>query len=152
MGRGVARVGDRSDTMRANGTFNENSDAVLAEEFAHGVFFDPHDAVQVKYEMVRSVVRDELSATEAAARYGFSRQTLYSCKRAVEREGVAGLVPKKRGPRDGYKLNAEAKRFVDDYLAGHPGAGDAEVARALEAGTGVRVNSRTIGRYLSKKR
>ena len=145
-------MGDRSDTMRANGTFNENSGAVHAEEFAHGVFFDPHDAVQVKYEMVRSVVRDELSATEASARYGFSRQTLYNCKRVVEREGIAGLVPKKRGPKDGHKLNADAKRFVDGYLAEHPDAGNAEVALALEAGTGVGVNPRTIGRYRSKKR
>lgn len=40
--------------------------------------------------MVRSVAKSELSTTEAAARYGFSRQMPYSSGRVVEREGIAG--------------------------------------------------------------
>ena len=145
-------MGDRADAMRANGTYNERHADVRAEQFSHGVFFDARDAVQVKYEMVRSVARRELSVTGASALYGMSRQTCHRCLRDVEREGIAGLMPRKRGPKDGYKLDAGAKAFVDAYLLDHPDAGNGEVAAALKEGAGVDVHPRTIGRYRSKKR
>lgn len=145
-------MGDRAEAMMANGTYNAGHEAVRADQFSHGVFFDARDAVQVKYEMVRSVARRELTVTAASALYGLSRQTCHKCLRAVEREGIAGLMPKKRGPKDGYKFGADAKRYVDGYLLDHPDAGNGEVAAALKADTGVDVHSRTIARYRSKKR
>lgn len=44
-------------------------------KFRGSEFFDPHDAVQVKYEMLRRVSINKVSVTEASDEYGVSRPT-----------------------------------------------------------------------------
>ncbi|MFW8642072.1 helix-turn-helix domain-containing protein [Rhizobium beringeri] len=68
-------------------------------KFRGSEFFDPHDAVQVKYEMLRRVSIDKLSVTEASDEYGVSRPTYYQAKVNFNMAGIAGLVPTKPGPR-----------------------------------------------------
>ncbi len=142
---------NKIDALKANGTFNSNSDDVRAENFQHGIFFDPHDLIQVKYEMIRSVEKEELSIAEAVLQYGFSRQTFYSCRSALDQEGINGLLPKKTGPKTGYKLDEEGKHFIDQYLLDHPRASTRDIKTALESERGVNVNRRTVDRYLAKK-
>lgn len=139
------------DTLKENGTFNADSNSVKADEFLHGIFFDPNDLVQVKYEMLRSVEKKEFSISEAAEKYGLSRQTYYVNKSAIESGGLAALAPKKTGPKGGYKLKDEGRRFIDDYISEHPGASPHEINAAMAAGTGIAVHDRTVTRYLSKK-
>ena len=76
-------------------------------KFLQSDFFDPRDVVQVKYEMLRRVSVDNVSVTEASDEYGVSRPTYYQAKASFETAGVAGLVPKKRGPRGPHKLQGE---------------------------------------------
>ncbi|MCR5304605.1 MAG: helix-turn-helix domain-containing protein [Lachnospiraceae bacterium] len=139
------------DILKENGTFNESSKRVTAEDFQHGVFFDPNDLFQVKYEMLRSVEKGDMSVSDAAEKYGFSRQSYYVNKVAFENGGLAGLIPKKTGPRHGHKLTDEGKKFIDEYLNDHPTARPHEINTALELNTGITVHDRTVDRYLSKK-
>ena len=140
------------DILKKNGTYNAESGSVKADDFLHGIFFDPNDLVQVKYEMLRSVEKKEFSISEAAEKYGLSRQTYYVNKSAFENGGLAALMPKKTGPKEGFKLKDEGRRFIDNYLSEHPGASPHEVNTAMAAGTGIAVHDRTVARYLSKKR
>ena len=140
------------DILKENGTFNTDSNSVMADDFQRGIFFDPNDLVQVKYEMLRSVEKREFSISEAAEKYGLSRQTYYINKSAIDNGGLAALVPKKTGPKGGYKLKDEGRRFIDDYISEHPGASPHEINIAMAAGTGIAVHDRTVTRYLSKKR
>jgi hypothetical protein len=60
---------------------------------ACGDFFDPHDAAQVKYEMLRRVRVDDQPVTAATRAFGFSRPTFYQAHEAFERAGLPGLLP-----------------------------------------------------------
>lgn len=141
----------KEEFLKNNGTFNKASDAVTAEDFKNGIFFDPRDLVQVKYEMLRSVANNENSVSEASKKYGLSRQSYYVSKASMEAAGIAGLLPKKTGPRKAYKLTDKAMRFIDSYKADHPEAKAKEINRAMCNETGVSVHDRTVERYLSKK-
>lgn len=140
------------DYLKENGTYNPDGHSVLAEDFQHGIFFDPYDLLQVKYEMLRSVEKKELSVTEASDKYGLSRQTYYITKERMEKGGIFALLPRKTGPQKNIKLTDAGLHFIDRYLAQHPDAGSHEVNCALAAETGINVHDRTIARYLSKKR
>ena len=142
----------KADVLKENGTYNADSASVKADEFLHGIFFDPDDLVQVKYEMLRSVEKKESSISEASEKYGLSRQTYYVNKSALEKGGLAALIPKKTGPKEGFKLKDEGRRFIDKYLSEHPGATPHEINAAMAAGMGITVHDRTVSRYLSKKR
>ena len=143
---------EKTEILKGNGTYNKDSGAVTAAEFQTGVFFDPNDIVQVKYEMLRSVARSEMTVSQAADRYGFSRQGFYINKAAFDAGGIAALIPKKTGPKNPHKLTDEGKRFIDAYIAAHPDANSRKVNEAMAEATGISVHDRTVGRYLSKKR
>lgn len=142
---------EKDDVLKKNGTYNKDSSSVKAEEFQNGIFFDPNDIVQVKYEMLRSVAQKEVSVSEASKRYGLSRQSFYINKASFEDGGIAALIPQKPGPRKAHKLTEEAVRFIDSYLADHPGANSRQTNEALYNATGISVHDRTVSRYLSKK-
>ena len=86
---------------------NASPEKVRDTKFHEGEFFDPRDLVQVKYEMLRRVRVESASVTHVAEEYGFSRPTYYQARAGFDKAGIAGLVPKKRGPRGRHKLNAE---------------------------------------------
>ena len=72
--------------------------------------------MQVKYEMLRRVSVENASVTQATEEYGVSRPTYYQAKANFERAGIAGLVPKKRGPRGPHKLQGEVLAFLKQQL------------------------------------
>ncbi len=144
-------MASKEDTLKKNGTYNRNHDSVKAADFQHSVFFDPKDLAQVKYEMLRSVAKGETSILEASSRYGFSRQSYYSIKDSVDKEGLSALIPKKTGPRHSYKLTEKGQSFIDHYVSDHPDARSGEVNKALQKETGISVHNRTVDRYMAKK-
>ncbi|WP_376743729.1 helix-turn-helix domain-containing protein [Ensifer canadensis] len=89
----------KTDVLIEEGTFNPTPEKVRDPKFRGSEFFDPHDAVQVKYEMLRRVSIDKVSVTEASDEYGVSRPTYYQAKVNFDMAGIAGLVPTKPGPR-----------------------------------------------------
>ena len=141
----------KDEALKKSGCFNNNHENVTASIFESAPFFDRKDIVQVKYEMIRAVTKDEGSITEISDAYGFSRKSYYQTSEAFESGGLHALIPKKTGPKGPSKLNTEVAEFIDSYLAGHKGAKPKEISMQLEAEKGVKVHPRSIYRYLEKK-
>ena len=141
----------KEDTLKKNGCFNNNYENVSASIFKSGPFFDKRDIVQVKYEMIRAVSKEEGSITEIADIYGFSRKSYYKINEAYEIGGLYALIPKKTGPKKPHKLTPEVLEFIDSYLIDHKNAKAQEISIQLETEKGIRIHPRTIYRYLEKK-
>jgi transposase len=122
-----AKPDAKAAALRDEGTLNAAPEKVGDPKFQQGEFFDPRDLVQVKYELLRRVEVDHASVTDATAEYGVSRPTYYHTKAQFDTAGIAGLVPKKRGPRGPHKLHDKALAF----LAQHVTPGEPIRARAL---------------------
>ena len=88
----------KAEALLEEGTLNASAEQVRDPKFQEGEFFDPRDAVQVKYEMLRRVRVENTSVTDATGEYGVSRPTYYQAQARFTEAGIAGLVPKKRGP------------------------------------------------------
>ncbi|MCD1619774.1 helix-turn-helix domain-containing protein, partial [Salipiger manganoxidans] len=107
----------KTAALAEEGTLNSAPDKVRDPKFRGSDFFDPHDIVQVKYEMLRRVLVDKLSVTEAADEYGVSRPTYYQAKANFDTAGIAGLVPEKTGPRGPRKIDEAILAFLQARLA-----------------------------------
>lgn len=99
-----ARVPHRQHALKARGALHSHPQDVTEPLFRDSAFFDPHDVVQVKYEMLRRVRAETSSVSDAAADFGFSRPAYYQAHAAFTREGLPGLLPRKRGPKQPHKL------------------------------------------------
>src|SRR6266700_5993765 len=107
----VRRDNRKTQALAASRTLNPHPEKVTDPAFGAGGFFDPADLVQVKYEMVRKAQAHDVSVAAAAAAFGFSRQSLYSAKTALDEQGLAGLVPAKPGPKGGHKLTDQVMEY-----------------------------------------
>ena len=67
-----------------------------------------------------------------------------------ERDGLAGLLPGKRGPRGPHKVTAEVMDFVARALTKDPSLDGATLAERVEQQLGLRVHPRTIERALAR--
>ena len=137
------------DQMRMNGSFNHRANTVTAGIFKGSSFFDARDLIQVKYEMVRAVEIDKCEVTSTAAAFGFSRVSFYQIKKEFDENGIAGLMPKKRGPKGSRKMNEDDVEFARVLEPTHT---KKEMLARLEEERGVKVSKRTLERQLSVKK
>jgi transposase len=140
------RKPSKADILREEGTLNPASGKVLDPKFRESEFFDPRDVVQVKYEMLRRVSVENASVTAVAQEYGVSRPTYYQARSGLEEAGIAGLVPKKPGPRGPHKIQGKVLAFLKKrLLPGEPIRARA-LAKLIRQEFGVEVHPRTIER------
>ncbi len=140
----------KTEVLREEGTLNPAPDKVQDPKFQHGDFFDPHDVVQVRYEMLRRVSVDGKSVTEASEEYGVSRPTYYQAKGNFEAEGIAGLVPSKPGPRNPHKIGEDVLAFLQAQLVpGEPVRARA-LAKLVRRDLNIDLHPRTIERAVKK--
>ena len=139
----------RHNEMRQNGSYNHRAQMVRAELFKDNPFFDAHDLMQVKYEMLRIVERDRCDVTAAAENFGFSRVSYYQIKKEYDENGVAGLMPKKRGPKGSRKLSEDDIAFAKILVGTHT---KAQIVVKLQKDRGVDISKRTLERQLSDKK
>jgi len=140
----------KQQSLRTQGVLHHRSSAVTDELFCQLDFFDPRDLLQVKYEMLRRVETDGYSVSTAAATFGLSRPSFYEARAAWQREGLAGLLPKKRGPHGGHKLTDEVVRFLRSEYSNDASLTPSELAEQVEAHFGVQVHPRSIERALQR--
>jgi transposase len=138
------------ESLRQQASLNPRPDTVQDSLFISSDFFDVHDLVQVKYEMLRRVHHEGESITEAAKAFGFSRPTFYEAREALEQGGLPGLVPKKRGPRRAHKLSKEIVEFLQQQLSEDSSLRSPELARRVQEKFGVRVHPRSVERALTR--
>jgi transposase len=136
------------EALRQQGTLNPRPDEVTDELFADNRFFDRRDLVQVKYEMLRRVQADGNSITAAAGAFGFSRPSFYQAQAAFEQDGLAGLVPRKRGPKQAHKLTDEVLAFLREMRQNDASIQAGELARLIHQRFGTTVHPRSIQRAL----
>jgi transposase len=129
------------------GLLHPNPDAVRAPLFTTSAgFFLASDKVQVKYEMLRAHLVDQLPVTEAAVAHGYSRAAFYLVSASFEQLGMAGLLDERRGRRGPVKLTPEIVEFVRSAA---PGSGT-QVAEQVADRFGVRLHRRTVERVRGK--
>ena len=143
---------DKQQRLRTSGTLNRNPQRVTDPLFAEHAFLDARDLVQVKYEMLRRVVHDGHSITEAVAAFGFSRPAFYKAKQALEDCGLAGLVPANTGPRGAHKLNDEVMAFVLVVREHEPELNSRDLVDRIAAQFGLSVHPRSVERALTRKK
>jgi transposase len=142
----------KTDALREEGTLNPTPEKVRDPKFLQNEFFDPRDAVQVKYEMLRRVCIEKASVTSVVEEYGVSRPTYYQAKTSFNRAGIAGLVPKKRGPRGAHKIQGEVLAFLKEQLVAGEPIRARELAQLVRKQFNLQVHPRTIERAVGVKK
>jgi transposase len=117
---------------------------------ASGKVRDPK--FQVKYEMLRRVTVEKASVTDVSDDFGVSRPTFYQAKSDFEGAGIAGLVPKKRGPRGPNKLQGEILAFIKARLSPGEPIRARDLANLVRDEFGLDVHPRTIERAIGGKK
>jgi transposase len=139
----------KHDELRKNGSFNNRADTVSADIFNRSCFFDSHDLVQVKYEMLRAVEKEQHDVTSVSEAFGFSRVSFYQIKKEYDENGIAGLLPKKRGPKGSRKLNDSDIEYAKSLEGTHT---KVQILKCLKEERGIEVSKRTLERQLSDKK
>ena len=142
----------KSEALARDGVLNPNPAAVRDVAFAGNPFFDAKDLVQVRYEMVRRHQVDGHAISEAAAAFGVTRPTFYKAQSALKTAGLAGLLPSRRGPKDGHKVSAEVIAFATELKAAKPELTTSQCLDAIASRFGIKVHRRSLERALARKK
>src|SRR3982750_4045716 len=141
----------KTQSLRQHGVLNPHPEAVTDPLFQTSDFFDPQDLIQVKYEMLRRVEIDKAPITEAATAFGLSRPAFYQAQHAVAQQGLAGLIPRKRGPHGPHKLTPAILELVLLQRAALPSLTVGELITSIQQQFGVDVHRRTLERHLARR-
>ena len=142
----------KGQALARDHALNPHPDAIQDPLFVSHPFFDPKDLVQIRYEMVRRHQVDGLPISDAARAFGVSRPTFYKAQTALADAGLAGLVPKPRGPREGHKVSAEVIAFVAHLKADNPKLTTPECLAAIKDRFRIEIHRRSLERALAKKK
>jgi transposase len=138
------------EALRAERSLNSRPEAVTDEQFARSEFLDSRDLVQVKYEMVRRARIDGEAVSRAAEAFGFSRPSFYAAQAALDRGGLAALVPARPGPKRAHKMSVEVVAFARERLAVDPTLSSQALVELIAERFGVRVHRRSVERALAR--
>src|SRR6266851_6537567 len=141
----------KRDALKRHGTLNPHPEAVTDPLFHAGDFFDRDDLLQVKYEMLRRVRVDKDSVSQSASAFGFSRPTYYQADADFQRDGLFGLLPEKRGPRQGHKLTSEVLDFAMQLRTSDPSLRPLDLAAAIQERFAINAHPRSIERALRRQ-
>lgn len=151
----MAKTGNadpKTDALREQGCLNPRPERVTDPLFVSSGFFDSRDLVQVKYEMVRRVRTDGQPVAQSARAFGFSRPSFYQAQESLDREGLSGLVPRKRGPRRAHKLGVDVMDFVRARLSKEPTLDSSDLADLVLERFEIQVHPRSIERALAREK
>ena len=138
--------------LKRTGTLNPHPADISDTLFKENPFFDPKDLLQVRYEMLRRHSVEGQSIVDIAANFGVSRPTVYQAQLAFEQSGLSGLLPKRRGPKEGHKLSSEVIAYVRSLRAAEPALTTVACVQAVQEKFGTRVHRRSLERALASKK
>ena len=147
-----AQFDPKCDSLRQHATLNPHPERVRDALFQTNLFFDPRDLLQVKYEMLRRVVIDGQPIGTTAAAFGFSRITLSQLRKRFEADGLAGLLPQPKGPRQAHKLSDDILTFILQTLKAEPELRTANLSLRVNQHFGISIHLRSIQRALARQR
>jgi transposase len=140
----------RLKSLREFRALHRHPEKVQDETFRSDDFFDPRDLLQVRYEMLRRHRIDGQAVAAVARSFGFSRQAFYVTDANFRTQGLAGLLPRRRGPRRAHKCTDEILHFVEQWR--QTADGKQTVVEALRRRFGVRINARSIERAMKRRK
>ena len=140
----------KAKLLKKKGCLNPKHQQVKDEIFGKYDFFDPRDLIQVKYEMIRKVRKEEWTVERASKNFGFSRPSFYDAQRAFESGGIPGLIPKKRGPRNPHKLTDAVIKYLAECIEQDHKLKPTKILSLLEERFHLVVDVRSIQRVLAK--
>ncbi len=141
---------DKARSLRQHGCLNPHPDRVRDPLFGTHPFFDPRDLVQVKYEMLRRVLKEGLSVQDSARTFGFSRPTWYQAARNFESGGLSALVPDRPGPRRAHKLGNAVVAALIEARQHQPAITTGKLVALVQDRFGLTVHRRSIERALAR--
>lgn len=141
----------KAEALHEQGSLNSRPEDVRDSLFQENEFFDPRDLVQVKYEMLRRYQSEGASAASASQTFGFSRVTFYQTLKQFRENGIAGLLPKLRGPKGAHKLSQELVVFMEKALAEDPSLRLVMLAERIKTHFNISVHPRSIERALARR-
>ena len=141
----------KAQALKSAGAFNPRADQVRHPLFETSDFFDPQDLPQLKYEALRALRADDYSITRAANEFGLSRPTLYQAQGQFKKEGLEGLLARKRGPKKPHKLTPEVHQYLQELKASEPGLDARALVRRLRQKFKLKIHPRTIEKALKTK-
>jgi transposase len=139
------------EALRSGGVLNRHPEEVRNPLFTQNDFFDPHDLVQLKYETIRAVQVEGQAIAQAALDSGLSRPTIYEARENFRQEGIEGLLPQKRGPKNPRKLTPQIRRYLEELVASSPDLKAAVLVQRVRRRFGVLLHVRTVEKALRKK-
>jgi len=142
----------KADSLADSGTLNPRPGKVKDELFQNNSFFDPHDLMQVKYEMLRRVSEDGSSVSDASRAFGFSRPSFYEAQAEFERAGLPGFIPKRRGPRAAHKLSGIVVAFLEKLRQTNPSLSATDLVLHVKNEFDIDVHKRSIERALARSK
>jgi transposase len=137
------------DALREQGALNSQAQAVSDPLFLKSDFFDARDLLQVKYEMVRCVEVEGRSIIAATQAFGFSRPSFYQIQATLRKEGLQGLLPRKRGPKGAHKLTPEIMAFITDAVGTRGKLGARALVEKIKERFGLKLHPRSVERAFS---
>jgi transposase len=139
------------EALRSCGALNRHPEEVRNPLFTQNDFFDPHDLVQLKYETIRAVQVDGRPIAQAALDSGLSRPTIYEARENFRQEGIEGLLPEKRGPKNPRKLTPEVRSYLEELVGSTPDLKARALVQRVRRRFGVLLHARTVEKALRKK-
>ena len=139
-------------SLQATGTLNRHPEAVTDPLFRAGGFFDPRDLLQVRYEMVRRHQVEGMPVASAAAVFGVSLPTAYQAQAVFDAGGLAGLLPKRRGPKQGHKLTPEVIAYIERRRQEQADLRMSQLLIELHETFGLAIHRRSLERLLHAKK
>lgn len=144
-----SQLDSKLQALKEQGTANTHPEKVTDSLFREKEFFDSRDLIQVKYEMLRRVRMEGASVSEAATAFGLSRPTFYHAMSCFEQSGLAGLLPRHRGPKQAHKLSDEVMTFIDHTLSKEASLRSPALVELVKERFGISVHPRSIEKALA---
>jgi transposase len=136
-------------TLQDNKTLNRHPEQVTDPLFQEHDFFDARDLIQVKYEMLRKVEREQWTVAKASKIFGFSRPSFYKTQHDFEQDGINGLISEKRGPKKAHKISTDIMMFIEKLMQSQRFPIQT-IVKKVEENFNVTVHKRTIERAIEK--
>lgn len=138
--------------LKSRNALHPHPPAVRDPLFAGSEFFDPRDLVQVRYEMLRRHRVDGQAVAQVARAFGVSRQMFYLLEQAFVSQGIFGLLPRKRGPKQARKCSSQVVQFLAERRGQDPPAPWKQLVAEVQRRFGVRLHPRTLQRAWSRQK
>ena len=118
------------------------------------------DAESKYLQCIKAGILAHLSGSAPAVSVEFARKallsgdrpTFYEVQAAFERDGLPGLLPRKRGPRGAHKLSPAVMEFVNELLLEQPSMMAPELVEHIYKRFKLRVHPRSVERALEREK